>query len=448
MRKGSLLTAILILSFAAAPASGQDWTFTDWTEVTSPWTFVEVIDSSAWPQWVTMDPAGRLWISDYYSPWRVIDADGNLIAIVDSILAPHPAGGDTLIPCLYSRGLKTLSNGNLCFIKWGAMVEFDPTSVTAGDTAIAEGVNFLPLVDGTGTEYSPVGPAEDGDSYLYVGYVVGTDPISVVDPETFEVIQTIEFAEGAPSYSRGLEVTADASAIFPGDLGTGFLKIFTSTDLITWAFTDSVKTDVNDSLIFVDQKVATFWDKFGQLWVSVNDYAPAMSDSLHNNLTVLNFQWHTYYRVFTPAVAAGDTSSDDYGKGFRSVTFSEDGTLAYAAGDDQGAIYVFQNDEAKVDERAGGLPEAYKLAQNYPNPFNPSTTITYEIATTEHVKLVVYNIIGQKIRTLVNNVENAGPHSVVWDGRMDNGNPVPSGMYVYRLETSAGSIAKTAVLIK
>lgn len=447
MRKGSLLTAILILSFAVAPASGQDWTFTDWTEVTSPWNFVEAIDSSSWPQWTAVDPAGRIWNTDYYSPWRVIDADGNLIAIVDSILAPHPAGGDTLIPCYYSRGLKLLANGNLCFVKWGAMVELDPTSVTATDTAIATGVNFLPLVDGTGTEYSPVGPAEDGDGYLYVGYVVGTDPISVVDPSTFEVIQTIEFAEGAPGYSRGLEVTADASAIFPGDLGTGFLKIFTSTDLITWAFTDSVKTDANDSLIFVDQKVATFWGPSGALWVAVDDYA-VDTDSLHNNFTVLDFTSHEYYRVMTPAVADGDTSSDDYGKGFRSVAFSPDETIAYISGNDQGAIYAFEKPGVKVDERDAGLPEAYKLAQNFPNPFNPSTTITYEIATSEHVKLVVYNIIGQKIRTLVNNVENAGPHTVVWDGRMDNGNPVPSGMYVYRLETSVGSIAKTAVLIK
>jgi hypothetical protein len=280
---------------------------------------------------------------------------------------------------------------------------------------------------------------------------VGTTPISLVDPTSFEVIQTIEFDEGAPSYSRGLEVNEDGSAIFPGDLGTGFLKIFTSTDWVNWNFTDSVKWAIDGtdtSLIFVDQKVATYWDAYDQLWVAVDDYAPAQTDSLHNNFTVLNFKWHTYYRVFNPAVAAGDTSSDDYGDGFRSVAFSADGTIAYMTASDVGAIYAFQNLDAKVDERDSGLPEAYKLAQNYPNPFNPATTITYEIASSEHVKLVVYNVIGQKIRTLVNNVETAGSHTVVWDGRMDNGVAVPSGMYVYRLETSMGSMAKTAVLIK
>ncbi|MCB0315072.1 MAG: T9SS type A sorting domain-containing protein, partial [Calditrichaeota bacterium] len=66
---------------------------------------------------------------------------------------------------------------------------------------------------------------------------------------------------------------------------------------------------------------------------------------------------------------------------------------------------------------AAVLPEAFALAQNYPNPFNPSTTIHYALKERTRATIVIYNLLGQRVRTLVNAVEGPGYREVIWDGR-------------------------------
>jgi hypothetical protein len=87
------------------------------------------------------------------------------------------------------------------------------------------------------------------------------------------------------------------------------------------------------------------------------------------------------------------------------------------------------------------LPDGYALAQNYPNPFNPETRIDYSLAQSEHVTLEVYNINGQRVRTLIDEMMPAGQHSVMWDATTDGGSQVASGVYLYRL--TAGEITDT-----
>ena len=79
------------------------------------------------------------------------------------------------------------------------------------------------------------------------------------------------------------------------------------------------------------------------------------------------------------------------------------------------------------------LPEAYGLSDNYPNPFNPTTTISYSLATSGHTTVDIYNILGQKITSLVSQYQEAGKHSVIWNGRNESGDMVASGVYFYRL---------------
>ncbi|MER3522656.1 MAG: hypothetical protein C4326_00960 [Ignavibacteria bacterium] len=80
------------------------------------------------------------------------------------------------------------------------------------------------------------------------------------------------------------------------------------------------------------------------------------------------------------------------------------------------------------------LPTAYRLEQNDPNPFNPSTTIRYALTTPARVHLAIYNVLGQRVAELVNDVQAAGVHSLVWDGRNSAGVSVASGVYFYRIE--------------
>lgn len=97
-----------------------------------------------------------------------------------------------------------------------------------------------------------------------------------------------------------------------------------------------------------------------------------------------------------------------------------------------------------VDEEES-LPAVFALAQNYPNPFNPSTTIAFTVPKSGLVNIIVYNILGRKVRTLISESISAGTHSAVFDGKDDFGNPVASGIYIYRMR--AGNFAETKKMI-
>ena len=88
------------------------------------------------------------------------------------------------------------------------------------------------------------------------------------------------------------------------------------------------------------------------------------------------------------------------------------------------------------------------LEANHPNPFNPTTTIAYNIAETQHVKFQIFNIRGQLVTTLVDEVQNSGRHSVTWHGTDANGRDVGSGIYLYRIQTNTDSITKRMLLMK
>jgi len=77
---------------------------------------------------------------------------------------------------------------------------------------------------------------------------------------------------------------------------------------------------------------------------------------------------------------------------------------------------------------------SYRLEQNYPNPFNPETRIYFEIPVSHQVNMVIYNILGQRVRALINEKYDSGYHIVNWDGRDDYGNIVPTGIYIYRIK--------------
>ncbi len=92
---------------------------------------------------------------------------------------------------------------------------------------------------------------------------------------------------------------------------------------------------------------------------------------------------------------------------------------------------------------AYGTPTSFTLGQNYPNPFNPSTTIVFDIAKESKVKLTVYNVIGQEVTTLVNDVRPGGKYKITW-----NASNLASGVYFYRLEAGGFVMTKKMLLIK
>jgi hypothetical protein len=94
------------------------------------------------------------------------------------------------------------------------------------------------------------------------------------------------------------------------------------------------------------------------------------------------------------------------------------------------------------------VPKVYSLEQNFPNPFNPSTTLAYSLKEAGHVTINIYNILGQNVRTLVDEYQNAGSYTKVWDGHDDAGNEVASGVFFYRIKSGDFTDIKKMVLMK
>ncbi len=104
--------------------------------------------------------------------------------------------------------------------------------------------------------------------------------------------------------------------------------------------------------------------------------------------------------------------------------------------------------ETPDDDLSSALPNDFALHQNYPNPFNPSTEIKYDLPEHGQVVLSIFNVVGQKVRILVDESKEAGYHRIVWDGKDDLGNGAASGIYLYRIDVTsqnAGSTSFSAV---
>ncbi len=95
-----------------------------------------------------------------------------------------------------------------------------------------------------------------------------------------------------------------------------------------------------------------------------------------------------------------------------------------------------------VEQNTNGIPmtpKEFSLEQNFPNPFNPSTAIRYTLGHSAEVSVVVYNVLGQKVRTLVSEFNSIGTHEVEWDGKNENGTLVSSGVYFYKITATSNN---------
>lgn len=116
--------------------------------------------------------------------------------------------------------------------------------------------------------------------------------------------------------------------------------------------------------------------------------------------------------------------------------------------DDAGSVYVYKPVLLAPPRIRAPRPSTFNLDQNYPNPFNANTNISFSLNAPSRVELVVYNILGEKVRTLLSEDRPAGTHEVAFDGRDDKGKPLSSGTYFYKLTAGDKVVTKQMALIK
>jgi hypothetical protein len=134
------------------------------------------------------------------------------------------------------------------------------------------------------------------------------------------------------------------------------------------------------------------------------------------------------------------------------ITYENNGEYAQGAITVQnGRVIKFTTEPpviSAVEKKHAGIPTAFTMGQNYPNPFNPETVIEFALPRSSHVTLTVYNLLGQRVTTLTDNLLPAGSYHVRWNGEDSFGRKVGSGIYIYRAETDFGSSVRKMLLLR
>ena len=124
------------------------------------------------------------------------------------------------------------------------------------------------------------------------------------------------------------------------------------------------------------------------------------------------------------------------------------------AGRTQDNICYFDNisfspsNSVGVDNRSETLPQGFALEQNFPNPFNPLTTLRYDLPENSLVNITIYDMLGRQVKTLMDQTQDAGYRSVIWDATNDYGKPVSAGIYLYQIQAGEYMQTKKMVLLK
>jgi len=111
-----------------------------------------------------------------------------------------------------------------------------------------------------------------------------------------------------------------------------------------------------------------------------------------------------------------------------------------------GHVRVYSLTELFIDSRI--MPTEFALHQNYPNPFNPITTLRYELPENGLVNITIYDMLGRQVKTLINQTQDAGYKSVIWNATNDYGKPVSVGIYLYKIQAGEYLQTKKMVLLK
>ncbi|NIR47641.1 T9SS type A sorting domain-containing protein [candidate division KSB1 bacterium] len=178
-------------------------------------------------------------------------------------------------------------------------------------------------------------------------------------------------------------------------------------------------------------------------WKGVSDDTITVSTNTNEGSCGFPFEPDSTYLVY--AYTIEDTSSDLHGQLFTSIC-TRTRLLSKASEDlsELGPPVVVSVGE----DRPKAIPAIAELFQNYPNPFNPATQIHFELSSRNHVTLTIYNALGKKVKTLVDEIREAGSYSVTWDGTDKRGQPIPSGVYFYRFDAGIASGTKKMILMR
>ena len=141
------------------------------------------------------------------------------------------------------------------------------------------------------------------------------------------------------------------------------------------------------------------------------------------------------------------SATGEYIAEFEWTVWADDGFDEVEASNGPRTISVDVGWYLGIDDVAA-IPGVFALHQNYPNPFNPVTTIRYDVPEQSHVTMEIYNLLGQRVATLVNGIQEPGYHAILWNGTNMDGAAMSSGMYFYHIQAGDFRSVKKLILVK
>jgi streptogramin lyase len=421
-----LFTLIAVVVLMATTISAQGWA-----------------NKGAWPvadstnfggtHGVVVDMDGKVWVASYFkdvifgadsvatSSILVFNADGTEASF--SPISTVATGGGFVVDTLNGncRGMNLDENGNILYVQSGSNKMFKINYQTG------EGIARVDL-DEPGS--SPTAPSVSDDGTIYVGPVVGggTTQIAMYDTDLNYLGSAVD---GPPAIARTLEVSADGLSLY--------WMPFTAQKTFVYTRADEFSSFELTASIHIGMNIAssTWHPVTGQLWIS--------NDSRGNDITKGNVYYYAYdveTKTFTEALSWDSPNDGEYARG---IAFAPDGNTAYIGTFDNGTprLQKLSMTPNGVEVINPEVPSGYELSQNYPNPFNPTTVINFSIPNSGLVSIKVFDILGQEVAELINEVKSAGSYKVDFDA-----SNLSSGMYIYRITAGKFNATKKMMLLK
>ena len=438
LRRFAFLFGLSIVVFVGS-ASGQSWTFVKFfpdTNLTLP----NGINNG-----LAVDPAGKIWIAPYAGAIdSLLNSSTGKYAYTSDLFVYNPDGTlnhkyqyfsyggttDTLTGLGY--GMTTEPDGNILLLK---------NSLTLRRINYKDGTEMAKIVNPIpGYSSSCASPAEDAAGEIFLQTVVptyGVGPIALAH-DFSSVLVSIDTSTWG-NFARNIAVTSSGNDVYAFHIARGAFHYHSSSGTLgTYTLTDTLF----DSLVVE----SSTWDpKTGWLWVSSGNVVSGMPGQPYSGYAWYGFDMTNPDKpVLKDSLKwNGDVSVDPRPRG---IAFSPTGDTVYVAAFNASKRFLemFVRTATAVNEPPNNVPSSYSLSQNYPNPFNPSTKIDYALKVNGKVTLMVYDVLGREVATLVNGVQSAGVHSVTF-----NADNLPSGVYIYSLQTPDGNrFTKKMILMK
>ena len=440
-----IMTLFISLLFIASMLTAQSWQFDKvFLDLEAPQS------NSTGFHGVAVDPDGNIWMDIYGDlreevlidgtdttrtrPIWVMDPNGNHLPFSPLYLIEFSNGSvDTLTGS--GTGISIDNNGNILYSAQNTVFRIDYTN--------GKGLNkFSPQV---GTSLTNAVQSQ-ADGNIYTGFVVpGGKAIFMLDND-FTLLGNA--TDSLFQINRTLAISEDGKDLYTGSTwnGTGVIHFHSDAPgLITFAPVDTLGNWYD----YYDETLDSTYDVM--LWASSIAFDPdglLWAGNLRPDWSgPMGGAWYAYDVTTgdimeTVGIPMGDSTAGG-SRSPRGIAWTADGQTMYTADFDYSTISVYQNTSTDVAQAGSELPSSYELGQNYPNPFNPSTMINFSIPESGLVTLKVFNVLGQEIAELVNDVKSAGNYEVSFDA-----SNLTTGMYVYKIQTGNYSATKKMLLVK